>query len=271
VIILIATVAAIFGISANVMAGEDRMTGVIIGRTGEIIHIGVSQPVREGTIFKVMQMESDPPIAEAKVIECSQERPFVATAQVTKGDIVQSIAIGTHAYTKATNVKGPDVPKQLGSGSDGGRRLSLQAGVFQPSSQLVRDTVADRWQSFRLAYSFIRSNNYEFQLSSGFDRGAGSFAGLNGTIKRSVEVIPAVLMGQIKPLGFGGSRLILGAGGGVYRIKTAETGLSTSTVDKIGYELCLGSESHGWTTELRYRNANGANIEGYSFTLGTRF
>ena len=271
VIALIAAVTAIFGFSTNVMAGEDRLTGVIIGRTGEIIHIGISQPVREGTIFKVMQMESEPPIAEAKVIGCSQERPFVALAEVTKGDIVESIAIGAHAYTNPGNVKGPDVPKQLSDSGDGSR-LSVQAGVFQPKSQLVRDTVSDRWESFRLAYSLIRSKNFEAQLSSGYDKGAGSFASLNGTIERKVEVIPAVLMGRIKPLGVGGSRLILGAGGGIYRIKTSETGLSTTTVDKTGYELCVGSESHnGWMTELRYRNAKGTSIEGYSFSLGTKF
>ena len=274
----VAAIAAICAVSASAAASGDgdRLAGMVVGRTGEILHISVHQPVCDGTIFEVKLLEREKPIAEARVLSCTRERPFIALAKVVRGDIQTAVPTGVHAYADIDAVGGLDVPKPMKRQSAGDNdRFSLQAGAFYPRVPLMRDTVADYWQAFRLNYSFLRIEGFETLLSVEYTRGSGEFTSGGATVERTMEVIPLTVLGRFKLARLGSAHLFLGAGAGVCRIRSEErTGaaLTSTSTDEFGTELAAGLESRrGWTLELRYRDVENTDIRGYSLALGTRF
>ena len=273
----VAAIAMTCAASASAVgADEEQLAGMVVGRTGEILHISVHQPVCDGTIFEVRLLEREKPIAEARVLSCTRERPFIALAKVIRGDIQMAVPTGVHAYADVSAVSGPGVPKPMKRhGAGNNDRFSLQAGAFYPRVPLMRDTVADYWQAFRLNYSFLRIEGFETLLSVEYTRGSGEFTSGGATVERTMEVIPLTVLGRFKLARLGSAHLFLGAGAGVCRIRSEErTGaaLTSTSTDEFGTELAAGLESRrGWTLELRYRDVENTDIRGYSLALGTRF
>ena len=273
----VAAIAMTCAASASAVgADEEQLAGMVVGRTGEILHISVHQPVCDGTIFEVKLLEREKPIAEARVLSCTRERPFIALAKVIRGDIQMAVPTGVHAYADVSAVSGPGVPKPMKRQSAGDNdRFSLQAGAFYPRVPLMRDTVADYWQAFRLNYSFLKVEGFETLLSVEYIRGSGEFTSGGATVERTMEVIPLTVLGRFKLARLGSAHLFLGAGAGVCRIRSEErTGaaLTSTSTDEFGTELAAGLESRrGWTLELRYRDVENTDIRGYSLALGTRF
>jgi len=275
---ILAAIAMVCAISAFAMASEDedKLAGMIVGRTGEVLHISVHQPVCEGTIFTVKLLECEEPVAEARVLSCTKERPFIALAKVVRGDIQTVVPTGVRAYADVDAVSGPDVPKPMKHQDTGDTdRFSLQAGAFYPSVPIMRDTVADYWQAFRLNYLLLKIEGFEALLSTEYTRGSGEFRSGGATVERTVEVIPLTVLARIKPVRLGSAHLFLGAGAGIYRIRSQKKigeALTSKVTEESGVELAAGLESRrGWTLELRYRDVENTDIRGYSLALGTRF
>lgn len=257
-------------------AEEEKLSGVVVGRTGEVLHISVPQPVSEGTVFTVKLLEKGESIAEARVLSCTKERPYIALAKVVSADMANPVPTGVHAYADVNAVSGSDTPKPIKHAEPvNGSRFSIQAGAFTPTSDSLRERAGDYWQAYRLNYSFLRMNKIEGLLSMEYMRGSGEFTskGVKGT--QSVEVIPVTVLGRLKPMRIGSSELFFGAGGGIYRVRSEKTlgGITTSTSeDKLGHEFTAGLESkHGWNLELRYRFIGETDIQGYSLAVGSRF
>jgi hypothetical protein len=277
--LITAIVAIVCGVS-SVSTAEDQLTGLILGRTGELLNIRLDQPVREGTVFSVKSILSEPPIAEAKVESCTKEWPFVALAKVVQTDYRTSIPLGAKAFAGVSSVdgsvEGKDAPGQIRQPRPGDDdRFSVQVGTFYPSKPVLRDTVADFWQAYRLNYSFAKVGNFETALSAEYSKGKGSFQTTTGAITRTTEVIPLTMMAKFKPARFGSTSLVVGAGAGVYRIRSREetgSGSISDTIDKFGREYAIGLESsHKWVVELRYRDVPDTDIQGYLLALGSRY
>lgn len=258
-------------------ADEGQLTGTVVGRTGEILHINVPQPVREGVLFAVKLLDGERAIADARVVSCTQERPFLALAKVVRGDIEQPVPIGVHAYADtATLSSNPEVPSPMQQGRSGNAdRFSIQVGAFYPSEPLLRDTVADFWQSYRLSYNMATVGPIETQISVEYAEGSSAFAqgGQRGT--RSMELIPVTLLARFRPIRLGKAKLFFAAGAGTYEIRSEQElgGTITRAKDReFGHEFGLGLESpRGWIMELRYREIFDADVKGYVFTVGARF
>lgn len=265
--LIVAAVALICWVSPVACADEAQFTGVVIGRTGEFLQISVPQPVREGSLFGIKLLEADRPIADVKVVSCTDARPYVALARVVRLDFDQTIPLGVKAYadTQTLVTRMPE-PRRRSKSPD---RFSLQAGVFHPSEASVRESTQEYWQTYRLNYSMIRVHGLETLLSVEYGR-----AESEGPTSVTTEIVPVTLLGKIRPLRVGNTRLFLAAGAGMYGIRsTAEaTGLDDKT-DRTeqGVEYGIGLESSGWVAELRYRDVENTSIQGYSFTLGMRF
>lgn len=257
-------------------AKDNMLVGTIIGRTGDIIRISVPQPVSEGAVFDVKPIEREQPIAQARVLNCTDEQPYEVVARVIRTDLQTNIPIGVHAYVDTDQVKVNGGPKPIArKGLPKGGRFSLQAGAFYPSADALRSSTSDFWQSYRINYSFLRVGVLEATLSAEYLKGFGDFISGTDTGKRQLEIIPVTLMGRIKPFRLGSSWVFFGAGAGYYRIRSEETLGATTTLnqsDQFGQEYSAGLESaKGWILEARYRNVPNTEIKGYSLALGTRF
>jgi hypothetical protein len=256
-------------------ADDTQLVGVIVGRTGEILHISVPQPVSENSVFAVKLISTDEPIAEARVLSCTKERPYIALAKVVRGGIENAVPIGVKAYSAAASVSDPAPEPIVTRRASEPDKFSIQAGAFYPRTQEIRDTVADFWQAYRLNYRFLKARDFEGLLSAEYTKGSGDFLVGETAVRRTMEVVPVTLLGRFKPLRMGGTEFFLGAGGGIYRIRSEErlgAALTSSRADEFGYELVAGMEStRGWTAELRYRDIENTDISGYSLAMGYRF
>ena len=274
VLMIVTAIAFICGVPVGGFADSEKLTGMVVGRTGEVLHISVPQPVREGAFFDLKTITTDPPIANARVISCTQERPYIALAKVVQGDMETTIPTGARAYTNVDSVGGADVPKPMKSASTGNNdRFSIQAGAFYPSSPALRENISEYWQSYRMNYSLLKIKNLDAVLSAEYAKGTGSSS--DGQTARSMEVIPVTMLGRLKAIRMGGMHLFIGAAGGMYQIRSEErTGVNVTSESsqKPGYELAAGLESkRGWVLELRYRDVGETQLQGYSLALGGRF
>lgn len=268
---LVCTIAAIGGV-------EDKIEGRVIGSTGEILHINVPVPVKEGTFFELRILPSEPVIAEVSVLSCTKERPFIVLAKVVKMDYNSDIPLGVKAYTDYESVLTPDAPKPIKHETprySDPNRFSLQFGAFYPRKPIVRDTVADYWQAARLNYSILKINSFETMLSAEYTKGTGSSSEDLTQPKVTQEIVPITALAQFQALKVGSMKLTLGAGGGLYFTRTQEFLGSSKTSNisqQLGHEFSAGLEStHGWIMELRYRDVPNTDIQGYSLTMGARF
>ena len=271
------SVALVCGAQVSARVQSDKMIGMVVGRTGSVLHIGVPQPVREGTIFEVKLFEGEPPIAEARVISCTRERPFMALAKVIWGDTLVSVPTGVHAYADVDSVEGVDALQLviLQSDDPDRNRFSIQAGAFYPVDAAVRDATSDYWLSYRLSYTFIRAGRFETVLSGEYSKASGQAIVDGYSLDRTIEVIPLTVMGRMKPVTIGKAHLFVGVALGMYNILTSDSAgigdIKTNT-QEFGQELSMGMESsHGWVVELRYRNIQNSDLNGYLFTVGSRF
>jgi hypothetical protein len=274
--LIISTIALICGTAAAVRADRSTLVAMVVGRTGEVLHIATPQPVREGTIFAIKPFEGEDAIAEAQVLSCTRERPFIALARVIRGDTIFTVPTGVRAYTDASSVDGSDVPALLlPPRSPDKDRFSLQAGAFYPMQSGLRETTSEYWPSYRLNYSFVRMGQFEALLSGEYSKGTGEINLGGDTIRNTMEVIPVTAMARFKTLRMGNAHLFLGAGVGVYRIRSQATiGSDTlsSSRQEFGREMSVGMEStRGWVIELRYRDVEKTDIRGYLLAIGSRF
>ncbi len=276
-LLVLAAVALVCGVQVSAGTQGDRMIGMVVGRTGSVLHIGIPQPVREGTIFQVKPFDGEPPIAEAKVISCTQERPFMALAKVIRGDTIMSVPTGVHAYADVGSVERQDAPQPLmREERDMDRnRFSLEAGAFYPSEASVRESTTDYWPSYRLTYTLLKNNRFETLLAGEYSKAAGEALVDSISVDRTTEIIPLTVMGRLKPVHSGKTDFFLGGGLGIYSIRTTDnngTGNIRSSRQEIGQELSVGLQSsHGWLVELRYRNIQNTDLKGYLMTIGSRF
>lgn len=262
VIALLFAVFAVF-IRTYPAVADDELSGMVVGRTGEVLHISLPQPVAEGTVISIRPISSEEENT-ARVLSCTEERPYIALAKIVEPGA--QIAVGVKAYAEK-----PKAAKAEKSGWNNDR-FSIQAGAFYPAKASLRDDVGEYWQAYRLNYSLLRMDHFETLLSAEYAAGNSDS---ESAIDKSMEIVPMTLIGRIKPIRMGGMHLFLGAGGGMYHIRQ-ETGsgasFTSSTDDKFGHELTAGLESNqGWVMELRYRNVPDTEIEGYSLTIGGRF
>ncbi|HET6455388.1 MAG TPA: hypothetical protein VFI02_13370 [Armatimonadota bacterium] len=267
-------VIALACIASVAQAGDDKVAGLIVGRTGEILRISVPQPISEGAVFDIKPLEREAPIAQAIVVGCTKEYPYEALAKIVRTDLQTSVPIGVRAYVNVAQVKSP--PKQIAKETlPQGDRFSLQAGAFYPSIYSVRKTTSQFWQAYRMNYSFLRAGAMETMLSAEYLKGEGTFTSGLETGTRQMEVIPVSLLGRVKPFRLGSLRVFFGAGAGMYRIRSEDTIGSVTTLsqrDEFGHELSAGLESaKGWILEARYRRVPDTDIKGYSLSFGTRF
>lgn len=259
-------------------ADDAKLIGMVVGRTGSVLHIGVPQPVREGTIFEVKPFESEPPIAEARVLSCTQERPFMALAKVVRGDSIMSVPTGVRAYADIGAIEGTEAPLPqpiMHTDSPDRDRFSLQAGAFYPSSAVIQSMTSDYWQSYRFAFSFIRMGRFETLLSAEYSKGSGTAFAEGGPVNHSMEIMPITVMERFRPFRLGNAHLFFGAGAGIYNIRTKDTfgaDTLTSNQQEFGHEFAVGMESkHGWVIEARYRDIQNTDLKGYLVTIGSRF
>ncbi|MEN6372372.1 MAG: hypothetical protein ABFD64_10205 [Armatimonadota bacterium] len=252
---------------------DDQLSGLITGRTGELLEIRLTQPVKEGTVFQVKSILSEPPIAEAKVVSCTKEWPYIALAKVETADLSTVVPIGAKAFADVNSVEGPSAPKPMRakSYSAGGQRFSMQIGSFYPRLPILRDTVTDFWQAYRFNYSFMRLADFDMMLSAEYTKGSGDFE----STTRSMELIPVTMLGRFRVARAGSLNLVLGAGAGMCFIKTEEStdGVQTSdSIHKFARELAASLESRkGWSLDLRYRDVPDTNVQGWSLGMGARF
>lgn len=263
--------------SAVASNADDQLSGLITGKTGELLEINLTQPVMEGAVFRVKPILSEPPIAEARVVSCTKEWPFIALAKVMAADLKTTIPIGSKAFADARYVEGPAAPKPMKHNSDldGGQRFSMQVGSFYPRLPILRDTVADFWQAYRFNYTVFRLADFDAVISAEYTKGSGEFEKKGAFTTRSMEVVPLTMFGRFKVAHAGSLNLVLGAGAGMCMIRTEETTGSVRTSDsinKFSRELSASLESNkGWALELRYRDVPDTNVQGWSLGLGARF
>ncbi|HOK53405.1 MAG TPA: hypothetical protein PKV43_02980 [Armatimonadota bacterium] len=257
---------------------DEQLPGLILGKTGELLEIRLEQPVKEGTLFEVRPLLSEPPVAEARVVSCTKEWPFVALAKVSEADYRQVIPIGAKAYADLSSVHVPYAPPPMyeGKSSSDPMRFSIQFGTFYPRLPKTRINYSDYWQEYRLNYSFLKAHNFEATLSTGYLKGKGDSPAVDGgLVTKSKEVVPLTLLGRFRTAKVGNTCLVLGAGGGVYGMRTRRIMDDVMTSDSTytyGYEFTAGLESrHGWLLELRYRDVPETEIQGFSLGLGARF
>jgi hypothetical protein len=256
---------------------DDQLSGTILGKTGELLDIRLDQPVCEGTVFDVRPIVSEPPIAQAKVVSCTREWPYVALAKVYQADSRTVIPIGAKAFANLNSIDPTAAPRQKiwYDPQPDPMRFSVQAGTFYPRIPNVRLKTTDFWQEYRMNYSFLRLKNFEFTFSGAYAKGEGSTITSTGKTYNKIEIIPITLLGRLRLVKVGTLRLVVGGGAGVYRIRSGSTisGVkSHDTTDKFGQELSAGIESSkGWLLELRYRNVPDTDIQGFSLALGGRF
>jgi len=242
-------------------------TGMIVGRTGDILHVSVPQPVAEGATLEVTMPDNG--TASARVLSCTKEWPYIALAK-TGGSAYQTAA---PAYASAPAFIAPVHVAEKSSKKEDAR-FSLEAGGFYPADNLGTGTYLDVWQSYRLNYSFLKLGGLETQVSAEYMRGFSSLGSGEHQVNRTMQVVPVTLMGKLKPFRIGSWKLFVGAGGGYYPMYSEDTcdGLTSNTkTGALGHELCAGLEANGWLLEARYRNVPNTEIEGYSLALGTRF
>lgn len=255
---------------------ETKIAGEVCGRAGEVLYVRLPQPVSDGTSLDLKIITTEPPIAQARVLSCTGERPFIALAKVERADLSQSVPVGARAYADLRAAEGPDVPNAIAKAKPAdGDRFSWQVGAFYPRTPVLRDTVADYWPAYRLNYSFLKLKNFETMLSAEYTRGSGDYQTSTGLVARTKEVLPVTAVARIKPARIGSTSLFVGAGGGIYLMRSEEERAGKSVTERgheFGHEFSAGLESrHGWIAELRYRNVSNTNIEGYSLTIGERF
>ena len=242
--------------------------GMIVGRTGDILHVSVPQPVAEGAILEVTM--PDNATASARVLSCTKEWPYIALAKT--GQATHQAAAPVYAIAPTIVVPALHVNQPSKKGDD---RFSLQAGAFYPLyGQLGTGTYLDYWQSYRMNYSFLKLGKVDAQLSAEYMKGFSSLGSGDNKTARSMQVIPITLMGKVKPFRIGSWQLFIGAGAGFYGMHSQDTlnGVTTEThAGALGHELSAGLEAKGWILEARYRNVPNTEIRGYSLSLGTRF
>lgn len=241
-------------------------TGMVVGRTGDILNVSVPEPVSEGTILSVTLPENT--TADARVLSCTKEWPYIALAKIGGSDQPAGVVyVRASAPEIALNVSKPSKEKD--------DRFSLQAGAFYPIyGQLGTGTYLDYWQSYRVNYSLLRLGKVETMLSAEYMKGFSSFMSGSEKGAREMQVIPVTLMGRVKPFRFGSWRLFVGAGAGFYGMHSQDTvaGVTTSNrAGALGHELSAGLEANSWLIEARYRNVPNTEIRGYSLAMGTRF
>lgn len=261
--------------AANV---KDQLSGLITGKTGELLDIRLEQPVEEGTIFQIRPILSEPPVAEALVLSCTKEWPFVALAKVTQADPRSVVPIGAKAYADANTVDKAHAPKPMKAHNSvtDDLRLSIQAGTFFPRPAALRSDTTNFWEEYRINYSFLKADNFELALAGGYLKGSGdSLTRDGGTVTKTIEVVPLTMFGRLRAIRYGGLSLVVGGGAGMYRIKSTREVVDSTTsnkADKFGQEFSAGIESNkGWLMELRYRNVPDSLIQGFSLAFGARF
>jgi len=159
-----------------VIAGDtdEQLSGLITGKTGELLEIKLTQPVMDGTIFRIKPVLSEPPIAEARVVSCTKEWPFIALAKIAASDLKTSIPIGSKAFADIRYVESHVAPKPIkhNLNMDSGQRFSIQIGSFYPRLPILRDTVADFWQAYRFNYTVLRLGDFDAMISAEYTKGS---------------------------------------------------------------------------------------------------
>lgn len=270
--------AAVLACTVSAANAAKWMSGEIIGKTGDLLQIKVSEPVKDGTIFQIKSILSDPPLAEAKTMSCTKEWPYIVLAKVMLADPNVYVPMGATAFTETSSVEhvSTEAPKKsfIKSTADGDR-FSLQVGSFYPRIASVRESTADFWQEYRFNYSFVKLGRLDTMISAQYTKGTGDTKSDLGTINKTLEVVPVTLLGQFRLARMGSTNLVIGGGGGVYRIRSEERIAGVSTKDQsyhFGREFSAGLMStHGWGVELRYRDVPDTSIQGLSLAFGNRF
>lgn len=260
-------------------AGEDELTGTVIGRTGELLDIKLTQPVHDGTVFEIKSILSDPAIAEARVESCTSEWPYIALARIVRADVSTSIPIGAKVFTGVDSVAPTyypaPKPMNVRSGSSDDQRFSLQAGTFYPRIPNMRITAGEFWQEYRFNYTFLRLATFELTGSGAYVRGSGDSPTTGGVRLRTTELIPATLFARMRLVRMGSTTIVLGGGAGLCRISDRNTTPDSDIItnqNKFCREVCGALESaRGWVVELRYRDIPDTDIQGFSLALGGRF
>ncbi|MHB0913565.1 MAG: hypothetical protein ACYC2Y_08990 [Armatimonadota bacterium] len=226
------------------------LAGMVVGRTGDVLHVSLPKPVKDGSVLTVEV--SGEKLAKARVLSCTSEQPYIALAKVTEEAEDASVPVGMRIYAEDGAPTMP-APKRTPD-----ERFSIQAGAFYPTAVETRLSTGEYWQSYRLNYALVRANGLETLLSAEYARSSG---------ETDIQVIPVTVLGKIKPVRMGSAHLFLGAGGGIYSIRSGG-----NETREFGQEFALGIESkHGWVLEARYRDVPDTQIKGYSLSFGNRF
>jgi len=252
-----------------IQAAYANPTGMLVGRTGDILHVSLAEPVSEGSIVTVTLPDNGE--ADARVLSCTKEWPYIALAK--SGQVGRQVTPAYSTQAIVPQIVVNNVVKPAKSKADD--RFSLQAGAFYPVyGQIGSGTYLDYWQSYRANYTILKLGAIDATVSGEYMKGFASFNVGDKKMARSAQVIPVTLMGRVKPFRVGSWQMFVGAGAGFYGMHNQDTvdGVTTETHGgALGHELTAGLEARGWMIEARYRNVPNTEIRGYSLALGTRF
>lgn len=125
-------------------AGKD-IAGTIVGRTGDILDIDLSQPVREGSIISVKPSVSEPEATKATVVSCTIEEPYIALAKVLPKETSTENAVAADKRVAVDNAVAAS--KEMG-GTIVGRtgdilHISLPQSVHEGSIISVKPVVSE--------------------------------------------------------------------------------------------------------------------------------
>ena len=257
---------------------EQPLRGLVVDRGDNALWLGFPAAAQKGMVFNVMLVPGSEVIARAEILEATPDAPYVAKASFTMLDKKAFIPIG--AYVEATNVAVADRDKEPGYkavtlGPKGPNPLSLQAGVFFPSNDQLKDETDRVWAAFHFDYRICRSEAAEMSIGAGYYGRHGTFIeGINpGT--RVIRVIPITIDAKLKSCEESGKGWFGKVGVGAYIVRDERTvGAVSESVRNttIGWQAGIGYESgSGRSVQLGYVDARQRDFKGVTFTLGARF
>lgn len=261
------------------LAAQEPLRGLVVDRGSDALWLGFPSAAQKGMVFNVMLVPGSEVIARAKILEATPDAPYVAKASFTMLDKKAFIPIG--AYVEATNVAVADRDKEPGYkavtlGPKGPNPLSLQAGVFFPSSDELSEETDQAWPALQLNYRLCKSESTEVSLGVAHYRKRGTFPFGMVTGLRNLQVIPVTIdvkfrMSEDAKKGWYGK---VGAGAFIANDRRAIPAVSDETVHSttIGWQAALGYENkRGRSAQLGYIDARHRDFKGVTFTLGARF
>lgn len=265
--------------TAGLVYSDGPVRGLVVDRGDGMVWIGLAEPVPRDAVFEVRLVPGDTVIARARVLECTQDSPFVAKARLKLVDPKGFIPIGAYAEVTDHLIPEQDRPngyKDVKLGPSGINPLSGSVFAFFPTNSALEAQTNSVWPWFEVDYRMCDNDHLSTNLGVAFTKKQGNFTLGGLPANRDFQVLPVIYDVRLwvqpsPPSGRWFGRLGVGA----YTVRdrlNVNGAITVNTQVTFGWLAGFGYESHnGQSAQVYYTNTSETGFRGIAAGVGVRF